>query len=476
MIEHQENSNLGVQDAWKAARKATFRSILIIVIIAIGGFSNLAFFPLLPLKEVGLISIVGIVILLLLTFFALPILNIAFCRWNRKLDFGGFDLEQKFNKIATSCGNVTSKTSIGYIVAIMLCISLFVCYGISNNWLKVGGSPVDYIKDTWTGKSAKYINQEGSGNTTFRFFVTVDQNFKPNSGEVIFDPIFSQAVWKFLDDVKKIEGVSEVYSVLDTVERISEQSFDRPFPNNGPLLRYAFDFIEGNLESDIKDQYYDIYSGYVITVTTNLENTEEWHRICDAILFKLSKNLPIEVLGFGDTLRLVYADQIIVDQMLINILSDIAIIFIVVFFSTIIFIRSLRTATIIGISSTIPFIFATLSLSSFMIIFKIPLEISTALIAPITIAASIDFSVYLIGSFMSLLKNDADHDAMEMAIKHKGGIVIADCVINMVLLLPLVASNFLPIQRIGWMLILNLLFAVIGSLIFMPPMLRKAIR
>ncbi len=480
-----KDPDTSIEQAWIAARKATVRAIAVVAVIAVGGFGNLMIFPILPLWEVGLISIIGIVNLLLLAFFALPALHCTFSRWDRQISFGNFDLDVQFERITVVCSHVVGKLAVTHVFVLMLMLGTVVVYGVSQNWLKMGGSPIEYIKTTWTGQSARYMNQDDkTGNTAFEFFLTPVDDFVTEADSVLYDPAFSMEAWQFVKRIKEIEGVREVHGIFDTMERISTQSFDRPFPDTNQLLGGIFMmYIDSSLESELRKQYYDNFTGYRITVTTGLEGTQEWRRICDEILFHLSKDLSsVKVVGFGDMLKYVYSDHIIIEDMPMNIASDSVVIFAIIFCMVFVILGSTRKigrrimiSIGIGTSAVIPFIFSLLCLIIVMMACGISLEISTALIVPATIAASIDFAVYLIEKFMILAKTMDSESAVEMAIKEKGSAIIADCVINQVLFLPLVFSNFLPIQRIGWMLVIMLLFAVVGSLVLMPPVMRKVL-
>ena len=126
---------------------------------------------------------------------------------------------------------------------------------------------------------------------------------------------------------------------------------------------------------------------------------------------------------------------------------------------------------------SLPFLFASAMILIVMILLGVPLDISTAIIGAMAINVASDFSIYIVHSYTERIFAGSNHDqAISFAMREKGGIVLADMVLNSICFLPLMISSFVPVARLGWMMATMLVFAAIGSLIIMPPLLRYAIK
>lgn len=119
-----------------------------------------------------------------------------------------------------------------------------------------------------------------------------------------------------------------------------------------------------------------------------------------------------------------------------------------------------------------PFIFASGIIALVMIIGRVPFDITTAIISALTINAAIDFSIYFVADYHGvLLAGHNAHDALRDALKGNGRIIITDMLLNALCFAPLMTSKFIPVQRVGWMMITMLISCGFGALVIMPALL-----
>ena len=122
---------------------------------------------------------------------------------------------------------------------------------------------------------------------------------------------------------------------------------------------------------------------------------------------------------------------------------------------------------------SIPFLFASGCILLVMMVFEVPLDISTSAIGVTAIAASVDFSIYFMAEYKRYaLRGHSHKKALRCAYEKEGKVVWADCILNQIFFLPLIVSSFLPVQRLGWMVVAMLFFAAVGALIVMPCLLK----
>jgi predicted RND superfamily exporter protein len=124
----------------------------------------------------------------------------------------------------------------------------------------------------------------------------------------------------------------------------------------------------------------------------------------------------------------------------------------------------------------VPLVFATAMMGLIMWWLDISLDMATASIGALAINAATDFSLYFVIAYQKLLDDYAADVALEKAIQQEGATILADCVLNTLCFLPLIASGFLPVRQLGWMMGVMLLASAIATLIFMAALLPRCTR
>ena len=101
---------------------------------------------------------------------------------------------------------------------------------------------------------------------------------------------------------------------------------------------------------------------------------------------------------------------------------------------------------------------------------------ATAVTTALAINASIDFSVYYVDAYQEALIFSDKDAAIRIAMQSEGKVIINDMLLNSVCFFPLVFSSFIPISRLGWVMVVMVLAAGIGSLAIMPSLLKYAVK
>ena len=125
----------------------------------------------------------------------------------------------------------------------------------------------------------------------------------------------------------------------------------------------------------------------------------------------------------------------------------------------------------------VPFVFASSVIVLVMAALRVPLDQATAVVTALAINAAADFSIYPVSDFMKALhEGQSKKEAFEYAIGRNGKIVLVDIALNCFCFVPLMASNFIPIYRLGWVMIIMLLSCGFGSLVLMPALLAWCVK
>ena len=121
---------------------------------------------------------------------------------------------------------------------------------------------------------------------------------------------------------------------------------------------------------------------------------------------------------------------------------------------------------------SVPFVFASSIIALVMVVCRVPLDQATACITALAINAAVDFSLYLIADYQDKLFEEwGPRDALEKAMRGRGKVVLTDIFLNCLCFAPLMLSHFIPVARLGWVMITMLIACGFGSLVILPALL-----
>ena len=131
----------------------------------------------------------------------------------------------------------------------------------------------------------------------------------------------------------------------------------------------------------------------------------------------------------------------------------------------------------VGLVLCIPFVFASSITVIVMALFKVPLDQATACITALAVNAAMDFCLHFVGFYqLAIAGGDSPQTAIQSALNNKGKAVLMDVFLNCLCFAPLMASHFIPIARLGWVMIMMLVACGIGALVIMPVYLPWCVR
>lgn len=483
----EECSVISINKKWRLVKREVLESIMITAFIAFTGFITLVDFDVRAIQELGILSALGVVNLVLLSTVLAPAIHTIFYRQKKeskgffakifKFLFGIFDnFLEGVIYFVRKINHVLIFNWIGkiFIVSILISLGFLVYLGFKQDKLIIGSEALEYLQGTIIDRSNDYLSEEGNlGFSNVEFIVT-----SKNKNEKVYEDLeFIKEVWEFSNEIEKVEGVRSVSSVLNMVDQIAKLTGNE-FVKSDEELKYVFENLDNNLDEKIINQIYDDES-YRFTVTTAEGNSRKQGKMLDDILELNERFNEIdEVLFFGDTALYHRVDDYIIKGKTWNVVNSQFVVIVICVFWIFVSLRKIKNNLFdrlmisfkTGIVMSLPLLFATECILLVMMYLKVPLDISTAMIGVTAIAASIDFSIYFVAEYKKALFNK-EKDALKIAIDKQGKIILMDMFLNQLFFFPLIFSSFLPIQRLGWMLVVMLFFAAVGSLIIMPAML-----
>lgn len=343
--------------------------------------------------------------------------------------------------------------------------------------LEVKTKPMEFIRNTVVFRANDYLNVEGRYGFDRLNFVVMPKK-SAVLDEPVADPIFLAAVDRLKQRVNALADVREVNSVVDTIKVIARESYHQPLPTTSQQAHDILQTIEWDLGPQIKEQLW-FNRGLVLFASAAMEDSIRTGQINSRIMELARREFPeLEVLAFGKLALYPQADRYISTGKPINVLTSQWIVVLVCTVRVMFRARRLTGGHLAlsgwrtGLVMSMPFIFATAAIALLMVMLRVPLDQSTACITALAINATIDFGLYLTADYQNALGDGADRrEALHYSLAGRGKIVVVDIVLNAVCFLPLVTSTFLPVARLGWVMVIMMLACGFGSLVILPALL-----
>jgi predicted RND superfamily exporter protein len=476
--------------AWSEARSVD-SLIAATAGIAFFGFATLWSFGLLPIRELGIASALGVAWVFVLAVFFLPAFHLL----------GGehtaVSAETQSNRLFVWCDAVLDRLVSGCVRlavwlsqgkrpgAVILCVcGLFALVAVlfSQGHIVSRTRALQFIRGTLVEKEAQFLNQPG--NIGFEFFDLLvepgERLAAQQADNAIDDPHFLRRAWEFHTSLKNIPQAREISSILSTVHHIARESFHKDFPDTEEEVGSTFFLIENGFVPSVQRQLY-FPGGVRISVSYSMDDSIELGQFSDAIL-ALARNefADLTINAFNTAPLYPQVDKHVRWGKINNVFSSqIGVAFIcglLIMWRNTQLRHTQLSAVRGGVVMSMPLFFATAFVGLLMWLFDIPLDMSTAVMGALTINAATDFSLYLAMTYHQALETHSPEDALPVALRREGKVIIADCVLNILCFLPLISSRFLPVRQIGWVMGVMLLTCAVATLIFMAALLPHCVK
>ena len=325
-------------------------------------------------------------------------------------------------------------------------------------------------------RASRFLNKPSHCGFDRISVAVIPKQVKPG-GECVYDPHFLSRADQFGQEVAKLNNVREVNSAIDTVKVISRASYKNSIPSDSRQAHDIFQTIAWDLGPLIKEQlWFD--DGLVFFISTAMEDSNKTGQLCSDVIALGRRGFPdLEILPFNKLALYPQTDKYIREGKPWNMVnSQWIIIAICAFWVAWRNRRNIQryqlTGWRAGLIVSVPFVFASSAIALLMVILRVPLDQATACITALTINAAIDFSLYLVYDYQTALLRGSDvRESLRYALADKGKIILVDIILNGLCFVPLLASSFLPVMRLGWIMMVMLLASGFGALIIMPSLL-----
>lgn len=370
---------------------------------------------------------------------------------------------------------------------------LFVAFLFLSGRIESHTQPSSYIRGSHVEQTFQFLKKSGNeyldllvkpteGDIYKAAFIREAARFegalRPRYGSPVSQSRFEE--WQKEKGVNRPLGVLEAASVLGKVRQISRESFRKNLPTEDMEVDDIFFLLDSSrLDPEVKRQMW--YPGGIRVIASMvMDDSAELRSAIELILKLAREEFPdLKVLTFGKIPVYPQMDLYISQGEAANILVGLSFTF-GLYFLWLIWQGNGITyggKFLIAFFMLSPFLFAIGNMGILMWLFGIPLSMSTAPIFDLSINAASDFSPYIVWAYVAGIQmGKTPEQAVRYALMIMGGIVVADCVLNMVAFFPLWFSSFQPVREIGWIMWLMLGSCVVGALGFVPVLLPYAVR
>jgi len=455
-------------------------AVLLAALTTMAGFGSLATSKIVPLREFGIFTSIGVLIALIVAITFIPAILLLKHKplkqknlpqtqngETAKKDFINRALVALYNRV------IKKKVPVIVIFAILFIVAIF---GTSK--IIVGNPMINYFRNnTEIKKADKFINENFNGTTIISVVVKGQ-----NPGDLTHPEILHN-----IDELqnyltKKYPDIGNVVSFIDMIKKMNQvMNVDE----DGDYYEIPYDPQKYRLQT--KDQLKQLITQYLLLFSGNLtdyvdDGIEPSQTKIDIMLkngdFDLvreieqeissyaSKNFPKEysVVVSGNAELQVVVSELIVDSQISNIISSLLAVFLILS----IYFRS-PVAGFFGVITLAVPILINFGVMGF---FKIRLDAGTSMVAAVAIGIGIDYTIHFINAYHHERKVTSDLAVVTTkALTSSGRGIIFNALSVGLGFLVMVFSNFLPLVNFGALVALTMFTASFSAMTLLPVML-----
>ncbi|MCX6321421.1 MAG: MMPL family transporter [Bacteroidia bacterium] len=433
--------------------------ILFSGLTTIAGILGLLTHSIIPARQVGVLTAIGVTMALLMSLLLIPALiyirgPLVNDSKRKKVNTGAFD------RLLASISGLIVKHP-GRILIVSAVVTMVLSFGIIL--LRIDTNQENYFpKKHPVRLASEVINSKFGGSQTISVMITGD----------IKSPEVMNGIDELTIQLEKQEGVGKVFSISQVVREMSKAIYNKnesgydEIPKSGEAIAQMFELY--NMSGDQNDfkQIMNLDNSKAhILIRLSDPNNNVIKEVKEKIA-ELTSAFPAEVTVGGYAIIMSdFAGSIIKGQIssllfaLVTVLILLAIIF-----------KSVKG----GLIGSIPLAASILILFGFMGITGIALDGATALLSSIMIGVGVDFTIQYIWCFNSHFRRGLSHaDATVAAIKTIGRSIIINAVSVMAGFSALMFSGFTSIRFFGYLVLISIGSCLIGAIIIIPAFLMK---
>ena len=472
-------------------------SLNVAALIALLNFVTLPQIGIRGIMEVGVLSAIGIVYQRLLVSLMLPALQITFGgkpvpQRERTPGLAQRIWERMVHALPQACYRLIVTLDArapggAALASLLVCATTAGAAGAivlhdwmsADKWVLVQEKPIDYLPHTIVDRGREILNSPG--HTGFGRLSYLIMPAQASGKPAVEQPQFLQRAWELQHKLAALPESRGANSVLDTLSYIGAQeagAAQSPMPATAQEAHDRLQQIRWDLNQPALARFLWTDEGVALYLSHPADNSTALREFAAAAEALAAREYPdLRLLPYGPLHSYHQTDLYISQGKPLNVLMSFPLVILCCGVWLAWRIRRSASATrlrpwVTACAMTVPFLFAYAAIVLLMAAFHIPLDQATACATALGINAAIDFDLYLIDDYRSALDQGMQRrQALHYALAERGYITLTDAALNGICFSFLMLSPFLPIQRLGVVMLVMLATCALGALLLMPALL-----
>lgn len=482
--------------AWQALTPQLPRFNLVILIAALN-FLGLSQIGIRGVLEVGLLSALGLGWQRLLVQYALPQLQQAWQALPPAAASRQAHWQQQVSRLLSAPGRHAvqfwlRRTPQQSLRQVMLGLGLLLAMVVAVLWhdsqvdvsqrlIQVREKPMDYLPGTIVDRARHQLNAPQATGFAQLSFYLAPSHVADARYPAVADREFLRQVDGLSQQLRQLAGVRAVVSVVDqlnVMQPLSQQSTATAYEH--------LQLIRWDLQQErLADSWWH-NDGLVLWVSTPADDSVTLRAQADAVLALAAEQFPtLNILPFGTLHSYHQTDLYISERKPLNMLGTVPMVLLLAaaWFAWCHYQRQPNQAQPsrwylkswpAAAAICLPFIVAYALVVLVMALLQIPLDQATACATALGINAAIDFDVYLVEDYRTALQQQQSPDqALDYAFGQRSRLTLMDAGLNAICFSFLLFSSFIPMQRLGLIMLILLVICAFAAVCLLPAVLRR---
>lgn len=430
------------------------KPILITGFTTIGGILGLLTHKMIPAAQLGVLTAIGIVFALLLSLYFLPAM-LSYFRlkktWPAKVENQNTMVDKLLRQFARWV--VSHPKKIIWIAMLMAGIGI-----VGTFFLKVDTNVESYFSATSeVGRSTMLINEKFGGSQFISVLFT---------GEVLAPEVLRR-MEVYEKEIVKDSAVGYVNSPVTIIKELSKGFYlpeEEGYNQIPETADEVYQLIEvfalgGNEDALMQFMDYDYKNAWIIISMKDASNAAG-KRLLDKLNSITARDANVQFVAGASLTAIELADLVVRGQ-----INSLILAMVVIFVLLSLVFGSPRA----GLVSGLPLSIAILILFGLMGIFGIAIDIANALLTSIMIGVGVDYTVHFLWRFKEEHGKGLGYkDAIRHTMSTSGRGIIINAASVVFGFLPLLFSNFKPLQFFGALIVLSITACLVSSLLLVP--------
>jgi predicted RND superfamily exporter protein len=431
------------------------KPVILTGLTTIVGISGLMTHVMLPAKQMGIVSAIGIGFALVASLLLIPAIMLFMKKGKPHKSFLQNEEKGLMDKILVRIAQqITTRPRL--FIWIFTLFLVIASVGISR--LKIA-SDFDGIlpKDHSYNISLRILNKQFNGTKNFSVLFSGD----------IKDPELLKRMIQYEEEFERIPGVSSVNSIASMI-RIMSKALNEPgdslynkIPNTRNAVAQYLELYSMNGDpEDLEDLVDFNYTRAIMQIQFIAENLKEANQIIETVQNKVQHDENYQIMGGMGVVENRLNQAIATGQV-----SSLAFAFLAIMILLMIIFRSFKA----GFIGSLPLIFAVISTFGIMGWLGIELDIVTALLSSISIGLGVDYSIHIFWRIKDELKKGNTYSqSVITSLTTAGRGITINAYSVIVGFSVLFLSGFSLIHLFAFLIVLSILLCLLSSLILIP--------